>query len=96
VGNRGSGTDRVEQEVKSIKMQILETMNTQLVESLVQIIFSLSSDERALLEDRLFGELPYPSIGELTHLTEQGQVFEFLKDEPDLYTLNDGEPVEWH
>jgi hypothetical protein len=71
-------------------------MNTQLVESLVQVIFSLSSDERALLEDRLFGNLPYPSPQELVHLTEQGHVFEFLKDEPDLYTLDDGEPVEWH
>ncbi|MBW4693223.1 MAG: hypothetical protein KME27_15830 [Lyngbya sp. HA4199-MV5] len=71
-------------------------MNTQLVESLVQVIFSLSSDEQVLLEDRLFGNLPYPSTQELTHLTEQGQVFEFLKDEPDLYTLDDGEPVEWH
>ncbi len=71
-------------------------MNTQLVESLVQVIFALSSDERALLEERLFGELPYPSTPELIHLTGQGQVFEFLKDEPDLYTLNDGEPIEWH
>lgn len=70
-------------------------MNTQLVESLVQVIFSLSPEERALLEDRLFG-LPYPSTQELAHLTEQGQVFEFLKDEPDLYTLDDGEPIEWH
>ncbi len=70
-------------------------MNTQLVESLVQVIFSLSSDERALLEDRLFGNLPYPSAQELAHLTEQGKVFEFLNDEPDLYILADGEPVAW-
>jgi hypothetical protein len=71
-------------------------MNTQLVESLVQVIDSLSVDERALLEDKLFRNLPYPSNQELAHLAERGQVFEFLKDEPDLYTLNDGEPVESH
>ncbi len=77
-------------------MQISGTMNTQLVESLVQVIFSLSSAERALLEDRLFGDVPYPSTQELAHLTEQGQVFEFLNHEPDLYTRDDGEPVAWH
>jgi hypothetical protein len=90
-----AGTE-IEQAVKSIKAQIFRSMNTQLVESLVQAIFSLSPDERALLEDRLFGNLPYPSAEELAHLTEQGQAFDFLKDEPDLYTLDDGEPVEWH
>ena len=93
MGCRGN---EIEHAIRSIKAQIFRIMNTQLVESLVQVIFSLSSDERALLEDRLFGNLPYPSPQELVHLTEQGHVFEFLKDEPDLYTLDDGEPVEWH
>jgi len=70
--------------VRSINAQILEMMNTQLVESLVQVIFLSSSEERAFLENRLFGNLPYPSTQELAHLAEQGHVFEFLKDKPDL------------
>jgi hypothetical protein len=28
-------------------------------------------------------------------LAMQGGAFDFLHDEPDLYTLEDGEPIEW-
>ena len=70
-------------------------MNTQLVESLVQAIRSLSGDERSLLDAKLYGETPYPSSLELAHLSERGKAFDFLHDEPDLYTLADGEPIEW-
>lgn len=38
-----------------------EIVNIQLVESLVQAIRSLSPAEQALLEEKLFGEIPYPS-----------------------------------
>lgn len=70
-------------------------MNTQLVESLVQAIRSLSLEERALFDTKLYGELPYPSHLELAYLSEQGQAFDFLKDEPDLYTIADGDEIVW-
>lgn len=70
-------------------------MNTQLVESLVQAIRALSAEERALFDTKLYGELPYPSNLELVHLSEHGQAFDFLKDEPDLYTVTDGEAIKW-
>lgn len=75
------------------ELKTTEAVNIQLVDSLVQIIRSLSVAEQALLEVKLFGNLPYPSTPELMHLVESGGAFEFLYDEPDLYTLEDGEPV---
>lgn len=71
------------------------TTNTQLVDSLLQVILALSSNEQALLLDRLLGEVPYPSTTELMHLAEKGGSFDFWQDEPELYTLDDGEPVTW-
>lgn len=68
-------------------------MNTQLVESLVQVILALPAAERALLEEKLFGNIPYPSTRELVQLAQSGKAFDFLHDEPDLYTLDDGEPI---
>lgn len=70
-------------------------MNTQLVDSIVQIILALSPQERILLEEKLFANLVYPSNLDLLHLAEQGNTFEFLHDEPDLYSLDDGEAIEW-
>ncbi|MGH1397448.1 MAG: hypothetical protein ACRAVC_25930 [Trichormus sp.] len=68
-------------------------MNTKLVESLIQIIFSLSDEERLLLEERLFFNSYYPSTPEIMELADRSKVFNFLYDEPDLYTLEDGEPI---
>lgn len=70
-------------------------INTQLVDSIVQVILALSSQEQSLLLDRLIGEIPYPSTAEMLHLADQGGSFDFWQDEPDLYTFNDGEPVVW-
>jgi hypothetical protein len=72
-----------------------ETVNIQLVESLVQTIRSLPPAEQALLEEKLFANISYPSTLELMHLAAQGGAFNFWHDEPDLYTLEDGEPIEW-
>ncbi len=69
------------------------TTNTQLVDSLIQVILSLSSNEQALLLDKLLGEIPYPPTTEMMHLADKGGSFEFWQDEPELYTLDDGEPV---
>jgi hypothetical protein len=68
-------------------------MNTQLVDSLVQIILSLPTAERLLLEDKLFGDIPYPSASRIAKLAESSKAFNFLHSEPDLYTLEDGELI---
>lgn len=77
-------------------MQQKTEMNTQLVDSIVQVILALSPQERLLLEEKLLANLPYPSNQELLHLAEQGNAFEFLHHEPDLYSLEDGEAIQWH
>ena len=68
-------------------------MNTQLVESIYQVIQSLSEEERSLLEEKLYTNLPYPSQEEIIALAETSNVFDFLHDEPNIYTLEDGEAV---
>ncbi len=68
-------------------------MNTQLVESIYQVIQSLSDEERLLLEQKLFTNLPYPSQKEIISLAETSSVFNFLHDEPDIYSLEDREAV---
>ena len=68
-------------------------MNTKLVESLVQIILSLTDEERSLLEEKLFYDASYPSTRDIMALAQRGRSFDFLDEEPDLYTLEDGEPV---
>jgi hypothetical protein len=68
-------------------------MNIQLVDSLVQVILSLSQEERTLLEKKLFFDESEPSTKELMQLAQAGNSFEFLQDEPDIYSIQDGEPV---
>lgn len=68
-------------------------MNTKLVESLVQVILSLSQKEHSLLEEKLFFDASDPSTRDIMVLTQRGGSFDFLNDEPDLYTLEDGEAV---
>lgn len=68
-------------------------MNTQLVESIIQVIRSLSPEEQAVLEERLFFNSTYPSTPDIINLALQGGSFDFLNDEPDLYSLDDGEPI---
>ena len=68
-------------------------VNIQLVESLVEVIHSLSPAEQTLLQSKLFSDIPYPSTNELTELAAKGGAFDFLQDEPDIYTIADGEAV---
>ncbi|MEH1908526.1 MAG: hypothetical protein V7L05_26815 [Nostoc sp.] len=68
-------------------------MNTKLVESLLQVILSLSDEERSLLEERLILNSSEPSTRDLMQLAQTGGVFQFLNDEPDIYSLKDGEPI---
>ncbi|MEM9119000.1 MAG: hypothetical protein AAGD09_14120 [Cyanobacteria bacterium P01_F01_bin.56] len=74
---------------------IKSDINIQLVESLIQVIQSLSAREQAVLLDKLLGDVPEPSTTEMMHLAEQGGSFDFWQTEPELYTVDDGEPVEW-
>ena len=68
-------------------------MNANLVESLMQVILSLSLEERLLLESKLFHEDSEPKTVELMQMTQNNGSFDFLSEEPDLYTLEDGEPI---
>ena len=74
-------------------IQTNQAVDLQLVESLVQAIRSLSAAEQALLERKLFDDIPYPSIEDLTNIADKGGAFDFLHEEPDIYTFEDGEPV---
>ncbi|MCX5963990.1 MAG: hypothetical protein NT070_12860 [Cyanobacteria bacterium] len=75
------------------------TINIQMVESIIQLIRSLPSAERQVLEQRLADEelTEYPEVTteELMLLSERGGSFDFWHDEPDLYTFEDGEPIQW-
>ncbi len=68
-------------------------MNTQLIESIIQVIRSLSPEEQAALTEKLFLDSAYPSTSDIMTLALQGGSFDFLHDEPDLYSLDDGEPI---
>ncbi|MEG4805751.1 hypothetical protein QUB63_34810 [Microcoleus sp. ARI1-B5] len=68
-------------------------MNTKLIESLVQIIQTLSEEEQLLIKAKLFSNIPYPSTAEMTQLAQSGGALNFLQDEPDIYTIEDGEPI---
>ncbi|MCC5626330.1 hypothetical protein [Nostoc sp. CHAB 5715] len=68
-------------------------MNTKLVESLLQVILSLSDEERSLLEEKLFFDSSEPSTHDLMLLAQTSGTFNFLENEPDIYSLDDGEPI---
>ncbi|MFM9265298.1 hypothetical protein [Tychonema sp. BBK16] len=68
-------------------------MNIQLVDSLIQIILSLSADEQLAIADKLLENIPYPSTHQLMQLAQSGGCFDFLYNEPDIYTLEDGQPI---
>lgn len=42
----------------------------------------------------MYENLPEPSTQELMHLADRGGAFDFLHDEPGLYTIEDGEPIQ--
>lgn len=69
-------------------------MNTQLAEFFVQVIRSLFVEERAALEEKLFFESSEPATGELAKLALRCSSFDFLSNEPDLYSCEDGEPID--
>ncbi|NJK30199.1 MAG: hypothetical protein HC940_08640 [Acaryochloris sp. SU_5_25] len=70
-------------------------MNTQMLESILQLIHSLPRAERNLLEQRLFEECPELTTEGLMQLSEKGGSFDFWHNEPEIYTFEDGEPIQW-
>ncbi len=68
-------------------------MNIKRVESLVQVILSLLDEERSLLKEKLFFDWSNPSTRDLMQLGQSDGSFNFLYNESDLYTLEDGEPI---
>jgi hypothetical protein len=77
--------------------EVAETrINTPMVESIIQLIRSLPQPERNILNQRLAEE---DSTGftteELMILAEKGGSFDFWHTEPDIYTLEDGEAIQW-
>jgi len=68
-------------------------MNTKLVKSISQVILSLSTEEQDLLKQELSLEQSEPSVSEFMQLSQNGGGLDFLYNEPDLYTLADGEPI---
>ena len=81
-------------------------MNTNLVEQrLIEKIRKLSSPRIVEIEDfidflcqrenqeQLLIDRSAPSNNEIMVLAQSGNSFDFLYDEPDLYTAADGEPV---
>jgi hypothetical protein len=81
-------------------------MNTNLVEQrLIEKIRQLSSMRIIEIEDfidflyqrenqeQISIDRTAPTTNEMMALSQSGNSFDFLYDEPDLYTLADGEPV---
>ena len=68
-------------------------MNHKLVDSLITIICYLSEEERKNFEEKLFFDNNQIRTQELINLAQKGNSFDFLADEPDIYTLEDGESV---
>jgi hypothetical protein len=69
------------------------SVNIKLVDSLLQIINSLNPAEKQLLEEKILMNDRELSTQSLSLLAEKGGSFDFLCDEPELYTLKDGEPI---
>ncbi|MBD2388863.1 hypothetical protein [Cylindrospermum sp. FACHB-282] len=70
-----------------------KSLNIKLINTLIQVIRSLSQEERQILEEKLFFDSSEPSNQELMKVAEIGGSFDFLHDEPDIYTLADVEPI---
>ncbi|MBE9176419.1 hypothetical protein IQ225_15840 [Synechocystis salina LEGE 06155] len=66
-------------------------MNNQLIDSIIQIVHSLSPEEQIVVREKLFIDTNYPHSTEITNLALHSGSFDFLDNEPDLYSIEDGE-----
>jgi anion-transporting ArsA/GET3 family ATPase len=74
-------------EVQTLAMQLPAEERWALLKTLVE---SLQPESQAAQ----FIDLSVPSSDEMMALAHAGKSFDFLADEPDLYTIADGEPIE--
>ncbi|AGY57271.1 hypothetical protein GKIL_1025 [Gloeobacter kilaueensis JS1] len=76
---------RLTNETVDVDASNLEVLSPQPYES--------QPDKRQLPEQKPFSSAVEPSTGRLTLLAEWGGSLDFLRDEPDLYSLEDGEAL---
>jgi hypothetical protein len=69
-----------------------KVMNKQPIDSSAQVIRVLPTEEHVDLTEQ-FLDCTYPTTPELAGLALESGSFDFLFHEPDLYSLEDGEPV---
>ena len=74
-------------EVQTLAMQLPADERWALLKTLIE---SLQSESPA----PQFIDFSVPSGDEMMALAHTGKSFDFLADEPDLYTIADGEPIE--
>jgi hypothetical protein len=68
-------------------------VNQKLIDSLITVVQSLTDEERQIFEEKLFFD-DYPiSTQDIMKLAQKSHSFDFLNDEPDIYTLEDGEAI---
>ncbi|MFM9102560.1 MAG: hypothetical protein ACKOPS_15025 [Cyanobium sp.] len=67
--------------------------NPQLTKNLLEVIRSLPDEDRRWLLEQLGREAADLSSHELAVLTQAGQTFDDLVQEPELYSFSNGEPV---
>ena len=60
-------------------------MKVQLVESLIEVILSLGTDEHLASLGKILANIPYASTRKLVQLLKNGGSFIFLNDEPEIY-----------
>ncbi|MEG4392654.1 hypothetical protein QUB30_09505 [Microcoleus sp. BROC3] len=63
-------------------------MNVQLVKSLIKVILPLADEQLASL-GKILPTLPYPLSQELVQLAQKGGYFNFLKNQSEIYILED-------
>jgi len=68
-------------------------VNQKLIDSLITVVQSLTDEERQIFEEKLFFDDSPISTQDIINLAQKSHSFDFLNDEPDIYTLEDGEAI---
>jgi hypothetical protein len=67
--------------------------NPQLTKNLLEVIRSLPDEDRRWLLEQLGQDATDLCSQDLAELTQAGQAFDDLAQEPELYSFTDGEPA---
>ncbi|MBF2058561.1 MAG: hypothetical protein IGQ45_15440 [Cyanobacterium sp. T60_A2020_053] len=68
-------------------------MNQKLIDSLITVVQLLTNEERQIFEQKLFFDDSLILTGDIVNLAEKSHSFDFLNDEPDIYTFKDREII---